>query len=136
MTPSPAAYSRIFGSSARRGDIWWLRQTSDEHQASDASVRKRPYLIVSSDVWNVVAEYPRVTVCPLSGAEHVHRRYDTDVVLRRKETRLPKDSVVRCTEIYTVFRDVLVERVSRVSDARMAEVDHAIGLYLAIRGAE
>jgi len=120
----------------RRGDIWWLRQTSGEHQATAVSVRKRPYLVVSSDAWNVVAEYPRVTVCPLTGAEHVHRRYDTDVVLRRRETRLPKDSVVRCTEVYTVFRDVLVERVTSLSNARMAEVDRAIGLYLAIGGIE
>ena len=116
----------------RRGEIWWLRQTPRERQATDASVWRRPYLVVSSDAWNAVPEYPRVTVSPLTGAQHVTRRYDTDVVLRRKETHLPKDSVVRCTEVYTVFRDVLLERIARVSDARMAEVDRALMLYLAL----
>jgi hypothetical protein len=36
-----------------------------------------------------------------------------DVLLRRRETSLWKNSVVRCTEVYTVFRDALVERVAR-----------------------
>jgi mRNA interferase MazF len=45
---------------------------------------------------------------------------------------LPKDSVVRCTEVYTVFRDLLMERVGRVPRGRMAEVDRALALYLAL----
>jgi mRNA interferase MazF len=116
----------------RRGEIWWVKQPSDRHQASDRSVRRRPYLVVSSDSWNFVDEYPRVTLCPITGAEHVPRRYDIDVALKRKETGLPKDSVVRCAEIYTVFRDVLLERAARIPETRMPEVDQALRLYLAL----
>jgi mRNA-degrading endonuclease toxin of MazEF toxin-antitoxin module len=119
----------------RRGDIWWLKQTRDRRQAVDTATARRPYLVVSSDSWNLVQEYPRITVCPLTGAENVPRRYDTDVVLRRRETSLPKDSVARCTEIYTVFRAALIERVGRISEMRMSEVEQALRLYLALETA-
>lgn len=116
----------------RRGDVWWVRQPVAPGQAADDSTRRRPYLVVSADSWNLETEYPRVTLCPLIGAEHVLHRYDTDVVLRRRETGLPKDSVVRCVEVYTIFRDLLLERVATVPGRRMLEVDHALRLYLAL----
>jgi mRNA-degrading endonuclease toxin of MazEF toxin-antitoxin module len=115
-----------------RGEIWWVRQPIDSRQAADVAERRRPYLVVSSDVWNLVATYPRISLCPLTGMENVPRRYDTDVVLRKKDTRLPKDSIARCVEIYTVFRSVLVERVSRLSEAKLREVEHALQTYLAL----
>ncbi len=116
----------------RRGDIWWLRQPRPASQARDASKARRPYLVVSSDSFNTVPEYPRIAVCPLTGAEHVPRRYDTDVYLSKRDSRLVKDSVVRCVEVYTVFRDVLIERVSSIPGSRMKDVDRALSLYLSL----
>jgi mRNA-degrading endonuclease toxin of MazEF toxin-antitoxin module len=116
----------------RRGEIWWVKQPSDPRQSVDTSTLRRPYVVVSSDSWNVVEAYPRVTVCPLTGAENVPRRYDTDVMLRRRETALPKDSVVRCTEIYTIFRSVMLERIARLPDQRMAEIAQALRIYLSV----
>ena len=116
----------------RRGEIWWVKQPADRRQAGDTSTSRRPYLVVSSDSWNLVDSYPRVTICPLTGAEHVPRRYDTDVLLKRRETSLPKDSVARCTEIYTVFRQVMLERIGRIPDSRVVEVEQALRLYLAL----
>jgi mRNA interferase MazF len=116
----------------RRGELWWVRQPTRSEQAADTSKRLRPYLVVSGDPWNLEPRYPRVTLCPLTGLEHVSRRYDTDVVLRRRETGLPKDSVARCVEIYTVFRDQLEERIARLAAPRMAEVDRALRLYLTL----
>jgi mRNA interferase MazF len=116
----------------RRGELWWVRQPAQSEQAADTSKRRRPYLVVSGDPWNLEPRYPRVTLCPLTGREHVARRYDTDVVLRRRDTGLPKDSVARCVEIYTVFRDQLIDRIARLSEAKMAEVDRALRLYLSL----
>ena len=116
----------------RRGDIWWVRQPTFPAQGGDGTKRRRPYIVVSADPWNLVEAYPRVTLCPLTGAENVPRRYDTDVVLKKKETGLHKDSVVRCVEVYTVFRDHLIEPIGRVSARRMAEVDRALSLYLGL----
>jgi len=88
--------------------------------------------VVSGDPWNAEPRYPRVTLCPLTGLEHVSRRYDTDVVLRRRETGLSKDSVVRCVELYTVFRDVLLERAGQLPEPRLREVEQALRLYLSL----
>lgn len=109
-----------------------MRQPSRSEQATDTSTRRRPYVVVSGDPWNLEPRYPRVTLCPLTGLEHVARRYDTDVVLRRRETGLPKDSVARCVEIYTVFREQLEQRITQLTDGKMAEVDRALRLYLTL----
>ena len=116
----------------RRGELWWVRQPSRPDQAADTSKRRRPYLIVSGDPWNIEPRYPRVTLCPVTGAEHVPRRYDTDVVVKRRESGLTKDSVIRCVEIYTVFRDTLLERIGRLPERRMREVDRALSLYFSL----
>ena len=116
----------------KRGELWWVRQPSDSRQATDRSKRLRPYLVVSGDPWNLVAEYPRVTLCPLTGAENVPRRYDTDVAVSRRESGLTKNSIIRCVEVYTVFRSELEERIGRLSERRMREVDRALSLYLTL----
>ncbi|MBI5479322.1 MAG: type II toxin-antitoxin system PemK/MazF family toxin [Deltaproteobacteria bacterium] len=116
----------------RRGDLWWVRQPAWPEQAADTSKRRRPCLVVSGDPWNLEPRDPRVTLCPLTGLEHAARRYDTDVVLRRHETGLPKDSVARCVELYTVFRDQLEERITQLSAVKMTEVDRALRLYLTL----
>ncbi len=87
---------------------------------------------MSSDSFNVVASYPRVTLCPITGAENVPRRYDTDVFLRKRETGLTKNSVVRCVEIYTVFRHLLIAKVSTLPGKTMKKVEAAMALYLAL----
>jgi mRNA-degrading endonuclease toxin of MazEF toxin-antitoxin module len=116
----------------RRGEIWWVTQPRTSAQSGDTNKPRRPYVVVSSDSFNLVPEYPRVTVCPLTGAEHVPRRYDTDVFLSRRVTGLSKDSVVRCVEVYTVFRDRLVGRAANLPGSKMKEVDVALALYLAL----
>jgi mRNA interferase MazF len=118
----------------RRGELWWVRQPRRSDQGSDSSKRRRPYLVISGDAWNSVENYPRVTLCPLTGVENVSRRYDTDVVLKRGETGLSKDSVARCVEVYTLFREQLMSRIGIVPAARMREVDRALALYLALPG--
>ena len=116
----------------RRGELWWVRQPARAAQAADTSTPRRPYVVVSGDPWNLEPRYPRVTLCPLTGLENVTRRYDTDVVLRRRDSGLPKDSVARCVEIYTVFRDQLEARIGQLSAAKLAEVDRALRLYLTL----
>lgn len=116
----------------RRGELWWVRQPASSGQADDRAERRRPYVVVTADAWNTVDAYPRVTLCPLTGAENVPRRYDTDVLLRKRDTGLPKDSVVRCVEVYTVFREALIERIGVVPGTKMREIEQALGLYLAL----
>ena len=116
----------------RRGEVWWVQQPVNPTQGGDGSKRRRPYLVVSGDPWNLEPRYPRISLCPLTGIENVARRYDTDVVLLKRETNLPKDSVVRCVEIYTVFRDLLAQRVGAIPNERMLEVERALRLYLSL----
>lgn len=117
---------------AHRGELWWIKQPTRSEQAVDVSKARRPYVVVSNDAWNTVSTYPRVTVCPLTGAEHVPRRYDTDIWLSHRDTGLAKDSVVRCVELYTLFRDQLIERIGLLAPRKLEEIDRALALYLGI----
>jgi mRNA interferase MazF len=122
----------VVSAGLRRGDVWWVRQRLDAKQAIDRSTQRRPYVVVSADAWNETPTYPRVTLVPLTGAENVLHRYDTDVFLPRRETGLSKDSVARCVEIYTIFRESLVVRACTLTARRVREMDAALELYLGI----
>jgi mRNA-degrading endonuclease toxin of MazEF toxin-antitoxin module len=104
-------------------------------QALDVSKPLRPYVIVSSDAFNLHPEYPRVTVCPLMRKERPGRRYETDVLVRARDSGLPKDSLIRCVEVYTILRNLLVSPVGFVPGRLMRDVDNALGVYLSLSNA-
>jgi mRNA interferase MazF len=55
-----------------------------------------------------------------------------NVLLSRKETRLPKDSVANVSQVYTVDKSFLVERVGALSDQLMRRVEDGLKLVLAL----
>jgi mRNA interferase MazF len=55
-----------------------------------------------------------------------------NVLLRRKETRLPKDSVANVSQVYTVDKSFLVERVGALSDPLMRKIEDGLKLVLAL----
>ncbi len=55
-----------------------------------------------------------------------------NVLLNANETGLPKDSVVNLSQVVTLDRDLLTERVSRLSDRTMAAIDNGLKLVLGL----
>lgn len=111
----------------RRGEIWWAELP--EPVASEPGYR-RPVLIIQSDDFNrsrihtviaaVLTTNLRLAVAP------------GNVPLTTDDTELPRDSVVNVSQIITIDKTFLTERVSRVSDRVMLMVEDGIRAVLAL----
>ncbi len=111
----------------RRGEVWWAELP--EPVASEPGYR-RPVLIIQSDDFNrsrihTVIAAVLTTNLRLSAAPG-------NVPLTTDDTELPRDSVVNMSQIITVDKTFLTERVSRVSDRVMLMIEDGIRTVLAL----
>jgi mRNA interferase MazF len=111
----------------RRGEVWWAELP--EPVASEPGYR-RPVLIVQSDDFNrsrihtviavVLTTNLRLAVAP------------GNVPVSKEDTGLSRDSVANVSQIITLDKAFLTERVSRVSDRIMMSVEKGLRTVLAL----
>jgi mRNA interferase MazF len=111
----------------RRGEIWWA--TLPEPKASEPGYR-RPVLIVQSDVFNRSAIQTVIVAVITSNLRLAAA--PGNVMLRRRESRLAKDSVINVSQLVTLSKDFLVDRVGRIPPARIQEVEGGLRLVLSL----
>ena len=109
----------------QRGDIWWasLRPPT----GSEPGYR-RPVLIVQSDDFNK-SRINTVVVAILTS----NLRLQTapgNVFLTKMSVGLTKDSVVNVSQVVTLDKSFLAERISTISADKMADVDYGLRLVL------
>ena len=111
-----------------RGEIWWADFPVPGR--SEAGYR-RPVLIVQSDGFN---RSQIRTVVALAITSNL-RLADApgNVSLARRETGLPRPSVINVSQIITLDKDYLIERVGRASDAIMRQVEESLRILLGLR---
>ena len=109
----------------QRREIWWA--DLDDPRGSEPGFR-RPVLIVQADGFNRSRLQTVLAVVLTSNT----RLLDApgNVLLPRKNTGLPKDSVANVTQIVTLDEDYLAERAGRVPPKLMAWVDAGLRLVL------
>ena len=108
-----------------RGEIWWA--DLPESRRSEPGFR-RPLLIVQADSFN----RSRIrTVLAITLTSNV-RLSDApgNVLLRAEEVGLPKDSVANVSQIITIDREFLVERVGRTSGPVLAQISRGLRTVL------
>ena len=94
-------------------------------------IRKaRPCVVIQNDVGN--AHSHLTIVAAIEGAEHVPKLYPVNVLVRKGEGGLTKDSVVLCNQIRTVDESRFVEFFGKLSDPTMTAVDRALRISLAL----
>ena len=91
-----------------QGDIFWA--DLPEPTGSGPGLR-RPVLIVQGDAFNR-SRIATVVVVPLTSNLRLAIA-PGNVTLRTRATGLPKDSVANVSQIITIYRGVLTERISR-----------------------
>jgi mRNA interferase MazF len=111
-----------------RGEIWWA--TLPRSRQSEPGHR-RPVLIVQSDAFNrsrirtviavVVTSNLRLAAAP------------GNVALTAKQSRLPKRSVVNVSQIVTLDKAYLTDRVGRLGEGTMRLIDSGVRLVLSLR---
>jgi mRNA interferase MazF len=111
----------------KRGELWWA--ALPDPRGSEPGYR-RPVLIVQADPFNR-SSIQTVIVAALTSNLRLAAA-PGNVMLRRRESRLAKDSVVNVSQLATVGRQLLVARISQIPLQRMQEVDSGLHRVLAI----
>lgn len=109
-----------------QGDIFWAELP--DPVGSGPGLR-RPVVVVQSDALNA-SGLATVIVVPLTS----NLRWSAapgNIMLTRRQTGLPKDSVANVTQIVSIDRSILAGHVGRVSGARLKlileGIDFALG---------
>ena len=109
----------------QRGDIWWasLRPPT----GSEPGYR-RPVLIVQSNDFNK-SRINTVVVAILTSNLRLQAA-PGNVFLAKRTTRLANDSVINVSQVVTLDKSFLTERISMISVDKMSDVDDGLRLVL------
>ncbi len=109
----------------KRGDLWWAELPEP---VGSGPGYKRPLLIIQSNDFNkskinttiaaVVTSNLRLSAAP------------GNVLLSAKKSKLPKDSVINVSQIITIDKSFLTEKIHTLSTKTMSQVDKGVKLIL------
>lgn len=111
----------------RRGEVRW-----GSPAVPGAERKRRPFLIVSADAFNVNPGWTKVIVVHLTSVRRPGGPYDWEVTLPRGTANLPTTSVVTCGEVYTLWKTQLGDLIGTLPRQRMAEIERALEVVLAL----
>lgn len=111
----------------RRGEIWWA--TLPPPSGSEPGYR-RPVLIVQTNEFN----HSRIqTVLAVAVTSNVPlARAPGNVLLPQEETGLPKDSVANVSQVITLDKTFLHDRVGALATGRLHQVETGLRLILGL----
>lgn len=100
-----------------RGDLYWIAPDDSRGPAPHYS---HPHVVVQEDVFNH-SRISTVVVCALTS--NLHRASEPgNVLLELGEGGLPAQSVVVVSQISSVEKARLAERIGALSEARVAQI--------------
>jgi len=106
-----------------QGEIYWVNL--DEPSGSEPGYR-HPHIVVQNNVFNA-SRINTVVVCSLTS--NLKRGLSPgNVTLKKGEANLSKKSVVNITQIYTVNKDDLAEKIGKLTQNRLKEI--LLGIHL------
>jgi mRNA-degrading endonuclease toxin of MazEF toxin-antitoxin module len=112
----------------RRGEIWWARVPM-----RGAAAKRRPMLVVSDDPFNENARYPKVMVVHLTSVGRLGRDFDWEVAVPKRTAGLQRASIVKCGEVYTLWKEQLQGPAATLPPSIMRRVDRALAIALGLR---
>jgi mRNA interferase MazF len=89
---------------------------------------KRPVVIVQGDAFNL-STIATVVCVPLTSNQAL-ARYPGNLALTARATGLPKDSVANVSQVLTLDRGQLMERVGRLSRSKLSAILAGIDIVL------
>ena len=103
--------------SIKQGDVFWIEL--DEPKGSEPGFR-HPHVVVQNNIFNK-SRINTVIVCSLTS--NVKRaEVPGNVLLKKGEANLKKESVVNVTQIVTVDRADLIEKIGTLSSTRVHQI--------------
>jgi len=113
--------------SVERGEIWWAG--AGRPRGSERG-RRRPVLVVQSDDFNRSRIATAIAVAITTNMNLAFA--PGNVVCRPKSTGLPHASVINVSQVATVDRKQLTQRIGRAPEPIMEQVDEGLRLVLAL----
>ena len=110
-----------------RGEIWWA--SLPEPQGSEPGYR-RPVLVMQSDDFNRSRIQTVVAVALTSNL--LLAQAPGNVLLKARVSGLSKDSVANVSQIVTLDKDCLTERIGHIRGEDLMRVENGIRLVLAL----
>jgi mRNA interferase MazF len=111
----------------QRGDIWWA-DLPDAHGSGPGYTR--PVLIVQSDGFN--RSSIRTVIVAIITSNLRLSDSPGNVHLPRKASGLPRESVVNVSQLMTVDKSLLRDRVRRIRQSEWTQVESGLRLVLAL----
>lgn len=108
-----------------QGDIFWIEL--DESEGSEPGYR-HPHVVVQNNLFNR-SNIKTILVCPLT-TNLKRASAPGNVLLDKKESKLPKQSAVNVSQVFTVDKTQLEEYAGTLSVKRMAEILKGINLVI------
>lgn len=95
--------------------------------------KRRPMLVVSDDVFNRNERYPKVMVVHVTSVKRLSGPYDWEVALPRGTAGLKRSSIVKCGEVYTLWKEQLKGPAGTVPASLLRAVDRALAVALSLQ---
>jgi len=111
----------------KRGELWWA--TLPEPRGSEPGF-PRPVLVIQADSFNS-SRIGTVVVAVITSNLHLAEA-PGNVRLTQQQTNLARESVVNVSQVITLDRGFLTEKVGQLGQAQMNKVDAGLRLALAL----
>ncbi len=108
-----------------QGDIFWV--DFGEPHGSEPGFR-HPHVVLQNNVFNT-SRLNTVVLCVLT-SNLERAKAPGNVLLRRGEGNLPKDSVVNVTQLVTADKNDLVEKIGSLPRKRVTQIIDGVKLLL------
>jgi len=109
----------------RQGDVYWV--DLGEPDGSGPGFL-RPYVVIQNNVFNL-SRINTVVICVLTS--NMRRgQAPGNVTLRQGEANLPRPSVVNISQLYTVDKAALQDKIGSLSDRRVLEIIRGLQLLM------
>ena len=109
----------------KQGEIYWV--DLGEPSGSEPGY-KHPHVVIQNNIFNS-SNINTVVVCSLT-TNLIRAKAPGNVALDKGEANLPKKSVVNISQIYTVNKNDLIEKIGQVSEKRMKQILEGLMLLM------
>jgi len=109
----------------QQGDIFWI--DLGEPSGSEPGYM-RPHVVIQNNIFNL-SKINTVVVCSLT-TNLSRANSPGNVLLNPDEGNLPKQSVVNVTQVFTVDKNDLIEKIGTISHKRVVQILSGIDLVL------
>lgn len=110
-----------------RGEIWWADLPDPTISAPGY---RRPVVIIQSDIFNNTNLNTLIAALVTTNLELGKMR--GNILLKKNQSGLPKDSIVNVTQVFTLNKSLLLEFVETLSERKMEQIDKGLRLVLSL----